>query len=212
MSEEVIAFTPGRQVLTFASLVKAKAILLRENHGYIVQSAVDLANRFSIDEMLEMWKVTLDKGGKTIPDSYKLDRITLAKHLWPLLISQGKVTRDMIFLKPEKAAIIGQVMYYCPYRPGKSDAQDLIYFKLPRQAKVLVDMFMEKIPLEGLPEHKFYKEVMNLKEKLNTRQDPWVVLNFYRVRLLEANMLRIVSDGKIRGTKIRKYGQRKGEV
>ncbi len=216
MSEEVIAFTPNRQVLTFNSLQRAKVILLKENHRYIVENATDLAHRFSEGQLLEMWRVTLGHDGKhavdQLPPAVTRDKVSLALYLWPLLVSKGKLTADMAYLKPEKAAVVGQVLYYCPFRPGKSDAQDLVYYNLARQARVLVDMFMEKIPVEGLPEHRFYKEVMNLKEALNTRQDPWVVFNFYRRKFIDGHFLRIVEDGRIRGTKVHKFGARKGEV
>lgn len=200
MTDEVIVIAPNGQVFTFASLTKARATLLSKYYPFIIDSAQTLADKKDLYELRVIIRHTL---GMTKVDNSVValmeinNRVQLAQELWPILIAHGRKTIHMAFNKnlPESGQSSASIMYYCDYTPGEDETLDLSYLRLTPQAKVLVDMFVEKIKpfgKEGVPEHVFIKCLNDIKDELRTRQRPWAIFNYYRRQLIARGFIDII--------------------
>jgi hypothetical protein len=198
MTEEVISFTPSRQVLTFDNYKQAKRILLEKYHSSIIQDAEELAKKFSANDLYYISKITL--GLKEPPT--ERDRFKLAQLMWPMLIVAGRRTRDASFSRNVRTATLPtHVTYFCDYAPGEDSVRDLSYYKLPPQAKVLVDMFVDKLTSVGdmgVPEFLFIKYINELKEtgRLVTRQGAMQIWSFYKNILTSKGFIQILHPNK----------------
>jgi hypothetical protein len=199
MTDEVIVLAPNGQVFTFANMTKARTTLMSKYHPLIIESAEQLSQRKDLYELRVIIRKTLGltKIDISIVELMKINNpVTLAQQLWPMLIAHGRRTIHMAFNKnlPESGSSI-TISYFCDYSPGEDEVLDLSYLKLPPQARTLVDMFVEKIApfgKAGVPEHVFIKCLNDIKDKLNTRQRPWAIFNYYRRQLIARGFIDII--------------------
>jgi hypothetical protein len=199
VTDEVITIAPNGQVFTFKSYISAKATLLSKYHNLIISNATELETRYNLYEqrVLIVRTLGMNKADITVVNLLKLnDPKQLAVLLWPMLIAHGRRTVNMAFNKnlPDSGGV-NTLSYYCDYKPKEDEVLDLSYLKLTPQARVLVDMFVEKIApfgKDGVPEHVFIKHLNELKEKLKTRQRPWIVFNYYRKQLIARGFIDII--------------------
>jgi hypothetical protein len=194
---EVIAFTPLGKVLTFNNLLKARAVLLKQFHHYIVADAQELGERYSKLQLLEIYKVCLKHQARDLkaeawagPTGTK-ER--MAMEMWPMLVAAGRTSNDSVYgtagSKP-KSSVENIIMVM--YKPGEDSIADELYRSLARQARVIVDLCVEHIPEAGIPETTFYKLIMDNAERLKTRQGPWRIYKYYEHKLISRRMIKIL--------------------
>jgi hypothetical protein len=205
MTDEVIIIASNGQVLTFKDYTYAKVTLMSKFWPHIIKDAEQLCATRNLVELKQLMPRTL---GMTREDETTQrflamsNKVQLAQELWPMLVSHGRRTINMAFNRnvPD-ATRSNTITYFCDYSPGEDEVLDLSYLKLTPQARVLVDMFVEKIKpfgKAGVPEHVFIKCLNEIEDKLRTRQRPWIIFNYYRRQLIVRGFLDII---KPRGRK-----------
>jgi len=205
MSTEVVSFTPAWQVITFRDYSHAKNMLLEKYHSRIVSDAEDLAKRYTAEQLHYIITKTIglqthDK--QTMALLAVKDRFKLAQEIWPMLIIVGHRTVQTAFSTNVREAVLPtHITYYCDYIPGEDRLRDLTYLKLAPQARVLVDMLVEKIaPMNeiGTPEFIFLQHLRELKNSgtLVTKQDIKFIWYYYKATLLAAGFVAIKKPKK----------------
>lgn len=190
-TDEVITIANNGQVFTFRDYQHARVTLLKNYWPLIITDAMVLASRYDVSGLRRLITRTLglDKNEKSVETVYKIkDRKILAQKLWPMLVTHGRRTIDMAFGKasPDPSRP-GFITYRSNFVPGEDDVRDISYLSLPPQARVIVDMIVNKIlPMGdgGVPEHVFIKCLNECEEDLKTRQRPWAIFNYYRKTLV----------------------------
>lgn len=199
--EEVISFTPAGQVLTFRDMSHAKAILMTQYHKYIVANVNELAAKHSMEDLHRIMTRTLklelhDKNTRNlmkIPDKHNL-----AIKLWPMLLVSGRRTTSLVFQSNiKKETSPGFVVYRSTYIPGADETRDVLYITLPPQARVLVDMFVERIQplgMAGVPEYSFNAFVNETASQgyLKTKQKPLHIWAYYSKMLQAKGFIEII--------------------
>lgn len=191
-SEEVIVFTAAGQVVTFNSLLRAKATLFREHHDKIIIDKYDLAKRYSLNQIKQMLGTTI----KINPKDFRvqcmrksLNKAEIVDFIWPMLVEHGKSTVNKAFGITPKPKYRTHTYYYSDYAPGIDPQRDRNYSELALQAKVLVDLIVEHITprgKEGLPWYTLIKLIKQWHDdgKLVTKQDPLFIFTYYKKQLL----------------------------
>jgi hypothetical protein len=205
ITQEVISITPDRQVLAFKNLRSAHASLLQEYHSYIIENEIDLANKFSNDELCS-WYLSLKvsqrefsttEDPRRLPLEMRTSHVHTARYMWPILIMQGRKTVEKI-RRGEKVTSItdtsrrkkaGPCVYFCNYEPGVDKVLDTIYVKMNPQIKALINLAIDNIPSSGLVDFKFYEMIMKSADKLKTRQRPWLIWLYYRTKILKLGFI-----------------------
>lgn len=205
MTDEVISFTPAGQVLTFRDYANAKMILLEKYHHHIIKDAHELAARKTLEDLRYIITRTLLLDLHAGPVRRLLeytDKDRLAQELWPMLVATGRKSTNVVFDRKRRDAMLPtHITYYCDYVPGEDQALDLSYIKLPPQARILVDMLVDKLqPLgsAGAPEFQMIKWVNDLHAsgELVTKQAPWHIFTYYQRQLEAKGFLDVKKPGR----------------
>jgi hypothetical protein len=203
MTPEVISFTPAWQVITFKDYQEARTILLQKYHGSIIVNTQELCKRYTLADLKHMVLRTLqlDLSAQHVRDMLDMtNREKLSQILWPMLIVTGRQVKNTAYNKNIRSATLPtHVNYYCEFEPGKDPVLDVNYVKLTPQARVLVDMFVEKIVPNnntGTPHFTFIKYVNQLKEEglLITKQAAEHIWAYYRQTLIAKGFIEIVKS------------------
>lgn len=194
--QEVITFTPTRQVITFNTYEDATKSLLPKFHDQIIKSADELAKKYDMQSL--HWMITLSMGlkkaGADCPVDNLLnikDRFKLAQRIWPMLIVHGKKVKNTALNKKVANPMgIQKTAYWTDYVPGEDEVRDLLYIQLRPQVRQLVDIIIDVVLPAGelgVPEYRLYKALFEGRDtgKLLTRQDPWLIWKYYE-NLLKA--------------------------
>lgn len=186
--EEVITIAASGQVATFKDYAYAKMILLKQYHGRIYQDAKDLATKHSIEQLRHIATATLKLDLHNFNTRMMLeikDKFSLAQAIWPMLLTLGRVNKNKALNKHSRNPHLPtHVTYFCDYTPNEDPVLDLNYIKLPPQARVLVDMLVDRVrPTgnSGLPEFLLIKYLNELQEQdiLKTKQSPLSIWKYY---------------------------------
>lgn len=191
---ECISFTPIGEVITFVSEHMAKVVLLKQFHHYIVRDAQHLQEKYTLEQLKQVYKVTLGGNLNNHDGPVRhMNHCALALYLWPLLVVKGRDTRDVMYGKSKPLIKRAQTFVICKYKPGKDVQSDLAYGSLPTQARTIIDMSRKYLPEHGVPSHTFYKMIMDHADELKTRQNPWRVYMYYQHKLISRGLLKIES-------------------
>jgi hypothetical protein len=210
MTDEVISITPDGQVLTFENLAKARGTLLDRYHKYIIASEEDLLKKMNLDDMKAWYRrfgISIREFCRTeksynVPHEFRISDAHAAKFMWPIFITQGRKTVARIksqYGAPAKTK--GGRKWstlYCRYVPGEDPVMDRLYVRQTKQFRTLVDLLVENASdPDGLPDYRWYKLVVESKERLRTKQEPFNIYRYYAKRLLGLGFLETkVPDGR----------------
>jgi len=192
--EEVLSFSAAGHVVTLKNYQYARAILLKEYHSTIIQDARDLSIKKTLDELRHMVTKILKLSLHEHPTRSLLeikDKRELADKLWPMLLVVGRATNNKVLNRTNRnAKLPTHTTYFCDYIPGEDPMLDLNYIKLPPQARVLVDMLVDKVQPtgnSGIPEFLLRKYLAELYADgiLKTKQPLWDIWSYY-VNILTA--------------------------
>jgi hypothetical protein len=143
-----------------------------------------------------------------------------AARLWPLLLAKadevfiengrGKLVRqEPKKFKPDVVDVLHVVRYFLLYEPGKEEFMDEVFVKLVPQARNVMELLLEAFNgdyAKGNPGAEIYpvitdgkyisepmvhRLILQNKDRLRTRQDPWRIFVYYRPLLINRNFLRI---------------------
>lgn len=189
-TDEVITIAPSWQVITFENLRKAKLILLEKYHSRIIISPQELAKRYTLEDLKNMYIKTLGmikEGSPWHNFNAMTSKEKVSEYLWPKLISYGRLTTKLAFHKNTvNPNLPTHTTYFSNFVLGKDPIRDTHYYKLPLQAKKIVDMIQIKVTpagTNGIPEFMFMKLIGEID--LKTVQGNRAIWTYYK-SLLQA--------------------------
>lgn len=191
---EAVSITPSGQILTFISLAKAKMILLPKFHKYVVDSPQMLARVYELGDIARALRANGADNNLINIVNRAEDKEQLCEKLWPELILYGRRNSSVIFggNKPkDHVTPRSQEYIYCVYSPFYDQGMDLVYVKMPRQCKILVDLAVEYVGKTGIPLMSWFNVILENSSLLETKQDPLLIFRYYKSRLLKQGFIKI---------------------
>jgi len=190
-SDQHVVITGNLEVLRYPTLAKAKAMFI--NKTVIYTSPKDLIERLSNSSLITLLRrYSNEKLHGKLKNSE-----AIANKLWPLLLKHAKIQNPWAtqptpgtksFQKAFTAIQVSQL-----YFEWKEDKWAK---RIPPQAQVLMDYFVENMPEGGVTEQELEVLVRQCHSDgiLKTRQDPWRIFQYYRSMLFERGFLTTVYD------------------
>lgn len=186
-TRDVLAQLPNGEWVRLDTLLEAKTLLLPQYHDRIFRSFEDfdkrlaagarseLIGRFETQSIRAIW----DKLQSTCRNPYRKNQALLEENT--LYKQLGRRVRRPRILK------------YRFNLDAKNQKNVDAYYALPPQAQSLVDLIEEYVHPMTEPtvlETELRDYIIKHAEKLQTKQDPWRIFQYYRGRLIANGFLR----------------------
>jgi hypothetical protein len=184
---DVLAQAPNGEWLKFDTLFEAKILLMPEHQKNIFRNLEDFQKRVSSHAMSELMGRFETQSASTIWEKL----LIAAKN--PYRKNQAVLEADTLYKQLGKRVRRPRVLKYQFNLNAKDQRTVDAYYRLPPQAQAVVDLieayvhnFNKPVVLETELKEYFEKN----GEKLQTKQDPWRIFQYYRGRLIANGFLR----------------------
>lgn len=177
----------------FENLLKARTIFLPENHHMIYSDPADLIRRCPSKYLVPFKK---DFGLETPEEIFE--------HIWNTAKDPYKTVEDFregeaagVKFKQPKTRTKRKLSYRIVF-DRENERQAALYWALCPQARSLIDIIDEEaLRLQDddgkhvvFTEQELYELIHREAERLETRQSPWRIFQYYRGKLIQYNFLR----------------------
>ena len=187
-TRDVIVHAPNGEWLKFDTLLDAKVIMLPEHHVRIFTGLEDFENRatsYQKQDLIQAFET------QSIPEIW--NRLQLHARN-PMRKQEAMAAADASAKGNGKRVRRPRVLKY-RFNLDARNSQTAVdtYYRLPPQARAIIDLIEELVkPLNEpvIMELELKQFIEKNREKLDTRQDPWRIFQYYRGRLIASGFLR----------------------